>query len=242
MAVRRRSRILIYPTRFHLVATFFFISLPLVFLIAASGVAHIGATQILSELGVSLWRMAVAYIIAAVLGWIAAVSFYRGRAATIALPLFDVLQSFPTFALLPLVTYLWGRTGVTVILFLSVTVLWPVFFSVVSSLKLMKRDWEESVEIVGLKGFDYFKLFLLPISVPGLITGSIIGLGDGWEALVATEIIVNVRTGLGRFFQQYANNATITTIGVLGFLLLIFAVNKLVWSPLLDWSHRQMEE
>lgn len=114
-------------------------------------------------------------------------------------------------------------------------------FSIVSSLKLIRRDWEEAVEMTGLRGFNYWRKFLWPVSFPGLVTGSIIGLGEGWEALVATEMIVKTKSGLGHFFQVFLNNPPITGLGILGLLLLIFSLNKLIWLPLLDWGHRQME-
>lgn len=237
-----RHRVPIYQTKLHLVATFFFIFLPFLFLIVFAGVAHLAVGTLFEELLASISRLALAYGIAVLLAWVAAISFYRGKLSAIALPVFDVLQSFPTFAALPLATHFWGRSDMTVVLFLIITVIWPIFFSILSNLRLMKHDWEESAEIVGLKGFEYLRLFVLPVSIPGLITGSIIGLGEGWEALVATEIIVHTNTGLGNFFQQYAQNAPITTFGILGLLVLIFSINKLIWIPLLDWSHKLLEE
>ncbi len=239
---RHHRRLRIYQTRLHLLVTFFFILMPLLFLWVFSDITNTGGGGLFVELGTSVVRLGIAYAIAALGGWFCAVTFYRGKLATVALPVFDVLQSFPTFAALPLATYLWGRTNVTVILFLVITIIWPIFFSIISSLRLMKHDWEESAEVVGLHGFDYLRLFLLPVSIPGLITGSIIGLGEGWEALVATEIIVNVRDGLGNFFQTYTTNPTITAFGIFGLLFLIFSINKLLWIPLLDWSHRLVEE
>jgi ABC-type anion transport system duplicated permease subunit len=69
-----------------------------------------------------------------------------------------------------------------------------------------------------------------------------VGLGEGWEALVATEIIVQSQTGLGSFFQSFAENPRVTAFGILGFLILIFSLNKLIWIPLLDWGHKKLEE
>ena len=106
----------------------------------------------------------------------------------------------------------------------------------------MRHDWLEAVQISGLKDLDYFTKFLLPISIPGLITGTIIGLGEGWEALVATEIIVKARGGLGGFFASFSQSIPITTFCILGLLLSVFSINKLVWLPLLEKSHHQMEE
>ncbi|MBI3442340.1 MAG: ABC transporter permease subunit [Candidatus Sungbacteria bacterium] len=237
-----RKRVVIYQSRRHLLAVVLFLLAPFLFLTFFSQIAHIAVSRLYSDLGISMFRLIGAYVIALILGWTLAIGFYKGKRSMVALPVFDVLQSFPTFAILPLASAAFGATNTNVIFFLVLTILWPVFFSILSSLKLMRHDWEEAVEMAGWRGFEYVKRFLWPISVPGLITGSIIGLGEGWGALVATEIIVGVRMGLGDFFSSYSHNASITFFGILGLLTLIFSINKLVWTPLLDWSHRITEE
>lgn len=238
----RRHRVRIYTSVWHIVATFSFLVLPFVFIVVFSEVTKVATLTLLAEMARSVWRLFLSYLIAATLAWGSAVLFNRGKASQVALPLFDVLQSFPTFAALPLATFIWGRTDTTVIIFLVITIIWPIFFSILSSLRLVKHDWEESAEMVGLRGFDYLRLYLWPVSIPGLITGSIIGLGEGWEAMVATEIIVNIQDGLGGYFQMFSHDTLLTTLGIAGLLLLIFSINKIVWIPLLDWSHKLMEE
>lgn len=238
----RRNKLKIYQSRMHLAATILTVVFPFLFLLFFSSVTEVTAATLFLNVFASAWRLLIAYLIAACLAWIMAVSFYRGRRAIIALPIFDVLQSFPTFAALPIAVFFWGRSNFTVVLFLVITIIWPIFFSVFSSLRLMKHEWQEVVSIAGLRGTAYIRTFLFPVSVPGLITGSVVGLGEGWEALVATEIIVNMQTGLGNFFQSYQTNPMITTFGILGFLTVIFSVNKLVWLPLLEWSHSTIEE
>ena len=238
----RNKRFNIYQSKWHLLLTMLILIIPFLFLLAFSRFAKIATSTLLLDFFFSLSRMAVAYFIAALLGWLCAVFFYRGKRAAVALPLFDVLQSFPAFAALPLAVFFWGASNFTVIFFLVISIVWPIFFSVISSLKLIKYDWQEAVEIFGLSGFNYWRLFLWPITIPSLITGSVIGLGDGWEALVATEIIVRLKPGLGDFFQLFAHNIPVTIFGILGFLILIFCLNKIIWLPLMEWSHRQMEE
>lgn len=239
---REKKRVKIYQSRTHLLITLLFLVLPFIFFLFFARLSNIAVSKLSSDISDSVLRLLIAYFIAVILGWIFAASFYKGKRASIALPVFDVLQSFPTFAALPLVTYFWGATNFTVILFLVVTVIWPIFFSIISSLKLIQKDWEEATEIYQLSGWNYLTQFLWPVSITGLITGSIIGLGEGWEALVATEIIIGVKSGLGNFFDTFSKNATITSFGILGLLILIFSINKLIWLPLLDLSHRRMEE
>lgn len=238
----RKTSHLIYVSRRHLVFTLLVVALPFVFLLAFSRLTHIAAKTLFLDLFVSSARLGAAYVAAGVLAWSVAVTVYRGRAAVVFLPLFDVLQSFPTFAMLPLAVFFWGATSFTVIFFLVLTIIWPIFFSLISSLKLMKHEWTEAVSVSGLKGWPYVRMFLIPVSIPGFVTGSIVGLGEGWEALVATEVIVRNDIGLGSFFSAFSHDAGVTAFGVLGLLFLIFSVNKLVWLPLLEWSHHRMEE
>lgn len=236
------KRLKIYKSIWYILGTIGFIVVPFLFLLAFTSYSNIALLPLLHDFESSFFRILIAYLISVILAWVFAVIFYKGKAASIGLPIFDVLQSFPTFAALPLAVYLWGSSALTVVLFLIVTIIWPIFFSIVSSLKLIRHDWDEVAQIANLKGFNYFKKFLLPITIPGLITGSIIGLGEGWEALVATEIIVNLDGGLGSFFRAYSSNTEVTILGILGFLLLIFSINKLIWLPLLDVGHKMMEE
>jgi NitT/TauT family transport system permease protein len=232
----------VYKSGWHLAITLAFIVTPFLFLLIFSKVAGLNTSQLFGDLGISFIRLLIAYIIAITLAWILAASFFRGKRALIALPLFDVLQSFPTFAALPIVVYFLGESNLTVIIFLVVTIIGSMLFPIVSSLKLIRFDWEDAVKIYDVRGWNYVKKFLLPVSVPGLITGSILGLGNGWQALIATEIIVQVKSGLGPFFNSFSSNFTVTAFGILGFLILIFSINRLVWLPLLEKSHRRMEE
>lgn len=237
-----RTHTRIYLSRMHVAVTLFFVILPFAVFLLLSRITQVPTSELLPAVMISLVRLVISYLIAAVLAWISAIAFYHGRRSVIALPIFDVLQSFPTFAALPLATLAWGRSNTTVIVFLVITVIWPIFFSIISSLKLMKHDWEEAVEMSGLRGWLYLKNFIWPVTVPGLIMGSIIGLGEGWEALVATEIIVQIKSGLGNFFQIFSTNTTATAFGIFGLLALIFSVNKLLWLPLLERTHKTMAE
>ena len=240
--LHHRRKGLIYKSWGHVLATIGIILIPFIFIIVFANIGKLDLGMLFTDLGTSLGRLVVAYLIAVVIGWGLAVSFFRGKSADVALPVFDVLQSFPTFAVLPLATYFWGGSNVTVIFFLVITIIWPILFSIISSLKLMRSEWEEAIEIYNIRGFTYIKKFLLPVSIPGLITGTIVGLGEGWEALVATEIIAGIHSGLGPFFDSYSHNVNVTAFGVLGFLLIIFSVNKLIWLPLLEWGHKLIEE
>ena len=236
------ARAHLYSSRRHPLLTLAFVTLPFLVLLFFAQIAGNITADFFAQVIVSLGRIGIAYLISVVLAWVAAISFYRGRRSLIALPIFDVLQSFPAFAALPIAVHFMGPSTGVVIIFLIIAIIWPIFFSVISSLKLAKKDWEDAVAVARLQGRQYLTHFLLPVSIPGVITGSIIGMGEGWEALVATEIITNVRLGVGVFFHAFSQNPTVITFGILGLLVIIFGINKLLWLPLPEWSHHRMEE
>jgi len=225
-----------------MLVTLLLIIIPIIFFLFFAKFTKITINTLFTDIGVSLVRIIIAFFISIILGWSLAVLFSKGKLSTVALPLFDVLQSVPTFAALPLAVMYLGKSTTTVILFLVLAMIWPILFSIVSSLKLIKSEYHEAVDIYGLKGFKRLRYFIFPASVPGLITGAIIGLGEAWEAIIATEIIIGMRTGLGPFFQSFSNNPKITMFGILGILMIIFAINKIFLLPLLDKSHSLVEE
>ena len=213
---------------------------PLAALLVFSYITNINFEGAVFDLLISMWRLGCAFIIATTLAWVLVASIIGSRLEGTALALFDVLQSLPTFVILPLGIYYFGQSEQTIILFLSITIIWPIIFSIVSALKQVNRSWREAVAISRLSGFNYVRYFLFPVSTPGIATGAIIGLGDGWEALIATELLLHTKTGLGPFFNSFATDTTMTLFGVLIFLSVIFTLNKFIWLPLLEKTHEMI--
>src|SRR4051812_22002884 len=112
---RNRNLMKIYRSRAHLVATILIVALPFLFLLFFSRVVKIATGQLFYDVFISIFRLFLAYVVAAVVGWLLAVWFYHGKRSHVALPLFDVLQSFPTFAAVPLAVFYWGSNDFTVI-------------------------------------------------------------------------------------------------------------------------------
>ncbi len=226
----------------HLIAGFSIILIPLIGLFAFSLVSGIDLSTVMYDLLVSAGRLLVAFVISMILAWGLVVSLVRGKTSSPTLAAFDVLQSVPTFALLPVAVHIWGSSTWTIIFFLIITVIWPIIFSIVSALKQVDKSRHEAVIVSRIRGFHYIRYYLLPLTAPGIITGAIIGLGEGWEALIGTEIILNTPHGLGAFFQSFSNSSSMTLFGVLIFLTIIYAINKFIWLPLLERSHELVED
>lgn len=225
----------------HLVVAFAVLILPLAGLFVFSFVSGVSFMLALSDILISTWRLAVAFMVAMVIAWVLVVLLIRGRTESTALALFDVLQSLPTFTILPIAVHYYGDSELTIIVFLALTIIWPIVFSIMSAVKQADKSWSDAVKMSKISGWHYVRLYLFPVTAPGVVTGAIIGLGDGWQALIATELLLGTEKGLGTFFGGFADNSGVTLLGIVVFLSFVFAINKFIWLPLLERSHRLVE-
>jgi ABC-type nitrate/sulfonate/bicarbonate transport system permease component len=69
---------------------------------------------------------------------------------------------------------------------------------------------------------------------PWLVTSSIVSWGEAWDVIVGAEIIAGV-AGAGRYLGDLGTtgHAQLLILGIAIYLFLIFAINQVVWLPLL---------
>jgi ABC-type nitrate/sulfonate/bicarbonate transport system permease component len=156
------------------------------------------------------------------------------RVETLVLPVVDLAQSFPTFAILPILVYRFGHTRITVMTILVIAMVWPIVFSVIGGIKEQREDEAEAATVFGATGWRRLAYYTWPLLRPQVITGSIISWGQAWDTIVGAEIIAGV-VGAGHFLGNLGTtgNVRILSLGILIYLFLIFAMNQLFWLPLL---------
>lgn len=194
--------------------------------------------QILGGFLASLARVSIAYILALVVAIFIALTITSNKTVeNIFLPIFDVLQSFPSFALFPvLVIALKNSPEVVIVSVLSLAMLWEMLFSLIGGIKNRRQDLEEAATIFGAHGFKRLFRFTLPDLLPSITTGSIIGWGEGWEFIIGAELLVKTNIGVGSYLGRLGNNQENLTLalGIVVLLMLLFIINKLLWLPLLS--------
>lgn len=241
--MRYSHQIKIYKKRWHLAVTFAVVLLPFIFIFVFSRLSDVETSKVFIDLFASFMRVAAAYIISLILAVIFGIFLGRGKLGNFFLPLFDILQSFPSFALLPLLIIWFGIGNTAAIFFLIITIIWPILFSMLSAIHMERKDLDEAAFIFGAVGFKKLLYFIMPVSLPGLITGSIVGLGEGWEAIVGAEII-GVTPGIGGFLNAASTDGNIKVLafGIIALMLFLFSMNKIIWLPLLKRSHEYSHE
>lgn len=223
----------VFKRGIHVLIAFAILILPLAFIFLAGRISQIAALGLLSDLGLSLFRLVFAYGISLAVGAGLAILLGRGRLGDFFVPIFDVLQNLPSFALIPLFIILFGRTNKMAIIFAASSMLWPILFYVLSALKTARTEFNEAATLFGATGIKRIFNYLIPLSFPAIITGSIVGISIGWEAIIGIEII-GLSNGIGAFLNSgLATNHQTLFFGIIALLLAVFSINRLVWMPLI---------
>lgn len=220
----------------------------LLFLVALTTVVNfskLNALTFFEGFGVSLARISIAYIIALILSCIIALLITSNeKVENLTLPVFDVLQSFPSFALFPLMVASINSSEIIIISVLIIAIIWPILFTIIGGIKNRREDLEEAATIFGAKGFKRLIYFTYPELSPSIVTGSIVGWGEAWEFIIGAELLVNAKVGIGSYLGQLGNNKEnlLLVFGILVLMILLFIINKLIWLPLLDKTTKYQSE
>lgn len=213
----------------------------LIFLYFLSGASNISTSQLYMGLGLSLYRLFTAYLLSLAIALIIALSIGQSKIGDFLIPIFDLLQNLPSFALIPLFIAAFGYTNTMVITFAASSILWPILFYVLHALKTSRVDFNDAATIFGAVGWKRGLYYLLPLSFSSAVVGSIVGISIGWEAIIGVEII-GLSNGIGIFLNNsFVNSRGLFTFGIFSLLLVVFILNRLVWMPLLKKSQSYAE-
>lgn len=207
-------------------------------LIFIYGFREVDAYQFLSGFTLSLVRVTIAYFIALILSVLISLTVTQKKPVEdIALPALDVLQSFPSFSILPLLLTIFKELSIVAIVILVLAMIWPILFSILTGIKSQNQEVLEAATVFGAIGYKRILFVTLPLIFPALITGSIVAWGEAWETILAAEIIIKI-PGVGTYLQTAGTNnqSHILVIGILLLMAILFVLNKFVWIPLLNQS------
>lgn len=201
----------------------------------------------------SVIRMAAAYALSLLFtlpcGRLAA---YNRRAEQVLMPLLDVLQSVPILSFLPVVLLslsvilperMAAELASVVLIFTSQV--WNLTFAWYQSLTTIPQDLREASAIFRFNEWLRLKVLELPFAAISLIWNSMMSWSGGWFFLMAAEIFtVGQRDfrlpGLGAYLHEAAGQGDTRAIfwGIGTLVLVIIAMDQLVWRPLLAWADR----
>ena len=201
----------------------------------------------------SLLRMAAAYALSLaftlIYGYVAA---RNRRAEMVMLPVLDILQSVPILSLLPVVVLalvaiapegLGVELAAIVLIFTSQV--WNMTFAFYHSLITIPREMLEAAGVFRLNWWMRFKSVELPFATISLVWNSMMSWAGGWFFLMAAEQFqLGGRDfqlpGLGSYLKTAAEQGNISALllGLAALVVLIVALDQLVWRPAIAWADK----
>ncbi len=155
-------------------------------------------------------------------------------------PLIEILRPIPPLAWIPL-SILWfgiGDTQNVFIIFLGI--FFPILLNTITGVKNIEQNLIRAARCVGANEWNVLHRVVFKAALPQIVTGIRVGLGVGWMALVAAEL-VGASSGLG-FLINDARTVLRSDIVIVGMLtigvagLLIDKIIRALMRRLLPWS------
>ena len=202
----------------------------------------------------SLARGLVAYLLSLsfslVYGWWAAKD---RRAERVLLPLLDVLQSIPVLGFMPglvlALVALFPRSNVglelAAILMIFTGQAWNLAFSFHGSLCAIPPELNEVTRLYRFDWLERLRWLELPFATTGLVWNSMMSMAGGWFFLMISEAFVlgdrDFRLpGLGSYMSVAVAQGNVGAMlgAVVAMALMIVALDRLLWRPLVVWAQR----
>ncbi|MDP1444324.1 ABC transporter permease [Acinetobacter schindleri] len=188
----------------------------------------VAQTQFWQGVGASLSRNFIGYGIGASLGVAFGVLLGTSRFAQWFLaPSFHVLRQVSLFAWLPLISTFLGYGNFAKLLFISLSVFYPVALHSLEGVRSISEKYHEVAQVYQFpKSYTYRKL-ILPGASPQIFVGLQLGLIFAWLATIGSEfLLANYGVGLGNLVIRGREQFNVPLI-LLG-MLIIGAVGLLL--------------
>lgn len=154
-------------------------------------------------------------------------------------PILLFFQAIGDIAWLPILL-VWFGFGLTTMTFVIVyTVMFPVVLNTVLGVRSVKPDLKRAAQSLGASPARILFEVTLPGALPNIITGLRNGLGYGWRALIAAEIIVGT-SGIGfmMFDARRAGSVEEIIVGMIVLGVLWYVVDGWILAPI-EWATGQ---
>jgi len=202
----------------------------------------------------SFLRGAIAYVLSFVFTiFYARWAAYDRHAEKYLIPLLDILQSIPLPAFLtPIEIALVGLfphtefgLELTCIIVIFTGQVWNMTFSFYYSLKSLPDDFNYVGKLARFTGWQKFTQIEIPFATKGLVYNSMVSMAGGWFFLSIIEAFTlgnqDYRVpGVGSYMSvaRDMQDGWAQIYAVLAMILLIVAIDQLIWRPLIVWSNK----
>ena len=190
--------------------------------------------KMLEDIGTSTARIIFGFTVAFIIG--VPMGLFAGNNAIVRnflKPWVQLIQPIPGIAWVPFAFLLFGLSNNAAIFVISIAAFFPIFINVMNAVQMFDRDLVNVAMTLGANRLQVLYMVLLPGIFPDIISGSRIGMGFAWRAVVAAEMI-GLPQGVGALLIEAKNTAqtdvVIVSMAMLGVLMVVF--EKLIFEGL----------
>ncbi|MGD1111828.1 MAG: ABC transporter permease [Mycobacterium sp.] len=185
---------------------------------------------LLSDTEVSLWRLLVGLLVAAVIGVPAGLLIGLNDVADRATrPVVQFLRMISPLSWAPISVAIFGIGNQPVIFLIAAAAVWPILINTAAGVHAVDPGYLQVAKSFGATRTELLTVVVLPAIRGHLQTGLRVALGIAWVVLVPAEML-GVRSGLGYQILNARDQlaygqvvAVIVVIGVIGYLLDLIA-------------------
>lgn len=176
-----------------------------------------------------LYGVGFGLLIGLPMGFLTAMSLRVRRALW---PILLFFQAIADIAWLPIVIVWFGFSLTAVTFVIVYTIMFPLMLSVVSGVEQVPRELVRAARSLGAGRVRVFFEVVVPGALPSIATGVRTGLGYGWRALVAAEIIVGT-SGIGfmMFDARRVGDVSQVFLGMIVLGVLWYMLDALILAP-----------
>lgn len=139
-------------------------------------------------------------------------------------PIIEIVRNMPPMAWIPLAIFILVAGGSIFIVFIGMV--FPIILNTIHGVKSTDSRLMDAARTLGASESQAVTKVVIPSALPSIIAGLRIGLGVGWMAIVAAEMVIRSPIGLGYFIWnmgdlgRYAEMvAGMIVIGIIGYIM-----------------------
>lgn len=145
---------------------------------------------------VSLQREAIAFVYATTAIPLGILMGWSRTAQNLLEPVFEMLRPIPPIAWIPLAILWFGISDLQNQFIIFLGIFFPLLINTIAGVKNVEHNVVRAARCLGASEFHVLVRVVFPAALPQIVTGIRVGLGVGWMALVAAEL-VGATSGLG---------------------------------------------
>jgi NitT/TauT family transport system permease protein/taurine transport system permease protein len=184
-------------------------------------------------IGQSLQRLAVGAAwglgVGLVLGFLIGLNRYARK---LSWPLLLFFQAIGDIAWLPILIVWFGFSLTSVTIVIVYTVTFPLIISIVAGIDGIPVNMLRAAGSLGVNRWQRIVYVIVPAALPGISSGIRTGLGYGWRALIAAEIIIGTSgVGFMMFDARRAGEVSQVFVGMIVLGILWYMTDALILAP-----------